>query len=471
MVTPSLPPSSSSANVDDKPAQAPICQAAHERALVATASETHPGRAGADGLAASLKRGLDKPLMSYHLVLGVSAVLLALGLLMVLSSSSVLSLRLHDSSYAIFVRQVVWVVLGVPVAWVASRLPLRLVRLLAWPALLVSLALVLATYLPGVGVEVNGNRNWLSLGGGLQVQPSELAKLALVLWCADVYARKAKLLAYWRHLFVPVLPVSVLVIAAVIGQGDLGTALVLFAIALGMLWVVGAPARLFLGASLVAGVTAFALAATDEERKARLTGFVDPLADFGDGGWQASHGFFALATGGWWGSGIGASSQKWGALPEAHTDYIFAIIGEEFGLFGTLVVLGLFVTLAYAGIRIAARTSDIFARNVAAGVVVWLLGQAVINMGMVLGLLPVIGIPLPLISYGGSSLLPTLVALGLLLAIARTEPGAAEALRLSRALGRRGLFAALGSVAGPLRATAAVSSSTTTPRSTTENSG
>lgn len=404
---------------------------------MATASETRVRDSGVDSFLASLKRALDKPLMSYHLVLGVSALLLALGLLMVLSSSSVLSLRLHDSSYAIFWRQALWVGLGVPLAWVASRLPLRLVRLLAWPALLVSLGLVFATYLPGIGVEINGNRNWLSLGGGFQLQPSELAKLALVLWCADVYARKAKLLTFWRHLFVPVLPVSVLVIAAVVGQGDLGTALVLLAIVLGMLWVVGAPLRLFIGASLVAGVAAFALAATDEERKARLTGFVDPMADFGAGGWQASHGFFALATGGWWGSGIGASSQKWGALPEAHTDYIFAIIGEEFGLFGTLVVLGLFVTLAYAGIRIAVRTTNVFARYTAAGVVVWLMSQAVINIGMVLGLLPVIGIPLPLISYGGSGLLPTLVALGLLLAIARTEPGAADALRLRHRVGFR----------------------------------
>lgn len=411
---------------------------------MATASETRLRDSSVDGFLASLKRALDKPLMSYHLVLGVSALLLALGLLMVLSSSSVLSLRLHDSSYAIFSRQALWVGLGVPLAWVASRLPLRVVRLLAWPALLVSLALVIATYVPGVGVAVNGNRNWLSLGGGLQVQPSELAKLALVLWSADVYARKSKLLGYWRHLFVPVLPVSVLVIAAVVGQGDLGTALVLLAIVLGMLWVVGAPARLFIGASLVAGVAAFALAATDPERKARLTGFVDPLADFSHEGWQASHGFFALATGGWWGSGIGASSQKWGSLPEAHTDYIFAIIGEEFGLFGTLVVLGLFVTMAYAGVRIAARTSDTFARFTAAGVVVWLLSQAVINIGMVLGLLPVIGIPLPLISYGGSGLLPTLVALGLLLAIARTETGATDALRRRRDLGFRRASAALG---------------------------
>ena len=151
-------------------------------------------------------------------------------------------------------------------------------------------------------------------------------------------------------------------------------------------------------------VLAFGLAASQPERVARLTGFLNPIANYGTQGWQASHGFFALATGGIWGSGIGASNQKWGNLPGAHTDFIFAIIGEEFGLFGTLVVLGLFVTLAYVGIRIASRTPDKFVRYASAGIVVWLLSQALINIGMVLGLLPVIGIPLPLISYGGSAL-------------------------------------------------------------------
>jgi cell division protein FtsW len=264
------------------------------------------------------------------------------------------------------------------------------------------------------------------------LQPSEFAKLALVLWCADVYARKGKLLRQWRHLLVPMIPVCLIVVVLVVGQGDLGTALVLFAIVLGMLWVVGAPTRLFAGSFLALSVAAFALATTEKERVARLTSFADPLADYAGNGWQASHGFFALATGGLWGSGIGASNQKWGGLPEAHTDYIFAIIGEEFGLFGTLVVLCLFVVLAYAGIRIASRTKDTFVRYAAGGIVVWLLGQALINIGMVLGLLPVIGIPLPLISYGGSALLPTLISLGLLLSFARTEPGAAAALRARR---------------------------------------
>lgn len=386
----------------------------------------------ADGFLATLKSTLDRPATSYHLVLGVSGLLLVLGLLMVLSASSVYSLREHNSSYAVFTKQAMWVAAGLPLAWIASRLPLRLVRALAWPGLLASIILIGLTYVPGIGVESNGNRNWLTFGGPFQLQPSELAKLALVLWFADVYARKGNLLHQWRHLVVPLLPLSLAVIGLVVGQGDLGTALVLFAIVLGMLWVVGAPARLFAGTFLAFCALAFALATTERERVSRLTSFLDPVAEYSGNGWQASHGFFALATGGLWGRGIGASNQKWGGLPEAHTDYIFAIIGEEFGLFGTLVVLALFATLAFAGIRIAVRTKESFVRYASAGIVVWLLGQAVINIGMVLGLLPVIGIPLPLISYGGSALVPALVALGLLLSFARTEPGAAAALRARR---------------------------------------
>ena len=411
---------------------------------MATASEQRWRPSDSDGFLASTKGALDRPLTSYHLVLGVTGLLLSLGLLMVLSASSVYSLQVYDSSYAIFLRQAVWVVLGLPVAWVASRLPLRLVRFLAWPALIGAAALVALTYVPSIGVQVNGNRNWLSIGGPFQLQPSEFVKLALVLWCADVYARKGRLLQQWRHLLIPMMPVCVVVVALVVGQGDLGTALVLFAIVLGLLWVIGAPVKLFVGSALAVAVVAFGLATTNPERVARLTSFLNPISDYSGNGWQASHGFFALATGGLWGRGIGASNQKWGGLPEAHTDYIFAIIGEEFGLFGTLVVLALFVTLAYTGIRIASRTTDSFVRYASCGIVVWLLAQAVINIGMVLGLLPVIGIPLPLISYGGSALMPTLVALGLLLSFARSEPGAAAALRAKRRAPRATAAAAHG---------------------------
>ena len=381
------------------------------------------------GWLASARQALDRPLTSYHLVLGVTGLLLALGLVMVLSASSVSSYLTYGNSYYVFARQALWVAIGLPLAWLTSRLPTKWLRRIAYPALLGSIGLVALTYLPGFGVTVNGNRNWINLGGPFNLQPSEFAKLALVVWVADPYARKDQLLDQWRHLLVPMLPVAGLVVALVVGQGDLGTALVLAAIVLGMLWVAGAPARLFVGALVTAVGAAFFLATREDYRLQRMVGFLDPFSDYRYSGWQAAHGFFALASGGWWGVGIGASRQKWGSLPEAHTDFIFAVIGEELGLFGTLVVLGLFLTLGYAGVRIAVRTKDPFVRYASAGITVWLLAQALVNIGAVLGLIPVIGIPLPLVSYGGSALLPTLVALGMLLAFAKTEPGAAAALQ------------------------------------------
>jgi cell division protein FtsW len=304
---------------------------------------------------------------------------------------------------------------------------------------------LLALTQTSLGFAVNGNRNWLAIGP-LSVQPSEIAKLAIVLWSADVYARKERLLDSWKHTLVPVAPAVTLIAGLVIFEHDLGTALVLFAILLGMLWVVGAPARLFgLSFSLV-GVVAFYLATTNAERRGRLTSFVNPFQDFQGAGWQAGHGLLGMASGGILGKGLGASQQKWGNLPEAHTDFIFAVLGEELGLVGTLLVLALFAALAWAALRLAMTTADPFARYVTAGVTIWLMSQMIINVGMVLALLPVIGIPLPLVSYGGSALLPSLVGLGLLIGFARREPAAAAALadrKRARRAGRGSAVAGL----------------------------
>ena len=386
------------------------------------------GRTG--GVRQSVAQALDRPLTSYYLLLGASTLLLTIGLMMVLSASSVHSYLVFDSSYHIFLKQLVWVLIALPTAFVASRLPHRLLRGLAWPALVGSTVLLALTQ-TGLGKEVNGNTNWLALGP-VTLQPSEFAKLAIILWCADLYARKEKLLGDWKHALIPVVPVTGGITMLVIRGGDLGTALVLFAIILGMLWVVGAPARLFGGSLLVVGALALYLASTSEERLERLTNFVDPFKNYEGAGWQAAHGLFAMSSGGWFGKGISASQQKWGSLPEAHTDFIFAVLGEELGLVGTLLVLVLFLTIAYAGIRVAVRTRDPFVRYMAAGITIWLTAQMMINIGMVLALLPVIGIPLPLVSYGGSALLPSLVALGMLVSFARSEPGAAAALRARR---------------------------------------
>jgi cell division protein FtsW len=385
------------------------------------------------GWLASVKNVLDRPLTSYHILLGATGLLLVLGLLMVLSASSVLSYKInHGNQYAIFYRQLIWVGVGLPMAYVASRMTPRHFRMLAYVALLGSVFLLVLTYVPGLGKNVNGNTNWLSFGGPLQIQPSEFAKLALVMWCADLYARKQKLLTQWKHLLVPMVPVCGLVIALIIGQHDLGTALVLMAVMIGMVWVVGAPTRLFVGMLAAVGAIGGFFVSQASYRMARVTQFMDPFADPSNVGWQAYHAFYALSTGGWWGVGIGNSRQKWGNLPEAHTDFIFAVIGEELGLIGSLTVLALFLTLAYAGVRIATRTTEPFIRYAAAGITVWIMAQTLVNLGAVIGLLPIVGIPLPLLSYGGSALLPTLIAIGMLLSFAKAEPGAQAALKETR---------------------------------------
>ncbi len=383
------------------------------------------------GRVATLREALDRPLTSYYALVGASALLLTIGLVMVLSASSVYSFSMHEGdSYAVVRRQLVWVLIGVPCAWVASRLPYRALRACAWPALMVSVVLLALTQ-TGLGRTVNGNTNWLGLGP-FQVQPSEIAKLAIVLWAAHVYALKERSLGRLHNVFMPVVPVLLGVAALVVLGRDLGTALVLFGILLAMLWVVGAPARLFVVA--LTGISACALfvASTSAERRERITTFTDPFKDFHDAGWQPAHGLFALSSGGWFGQGIGASQQKWGDLPEAHTDFIFAVLGEELGLVGTLLVLLLFLTIAVAACRVAWTTDDPFVRYATFGIIAWLLGQVMINVGMVLTMLPVIGIPLPLISYGGSALVPSLVALGLLIGFARREPEAAAALAARR---------------------------------------
>jgi cell division protein FtsW len=390
------------------------------------------GTSTGTGWLASVKNVLDRPLTSYHVLLGATGLLLVLGLLMVLSASSVLSYNLnHGDQYAIFYRQLIWVAVGLPMAYVASRMTPRHFRMLAYVALLGSVFLLMLTYTP-LGKSVNGNTNWLNLGGPLQIQPSEFAKLALVMWCADLYARKQKLLTQWKHLLVPMVPVCGLVIALIVGQHDLGTSLVLMAVLIGMIWVVGAPTRLFV--ALIGGMGAIAAFFVNQEsyRMKRVVNFTDPFADPTAAGWQAYHAFYALSTGGWWGVGIGNSRQKWGNLPEAHTDFIFAVIGEELGLIGSLTVLALFLTLAYAGVRIATRATEPFVRYAAAGITVWIMAQTLVNLGAVIGLLPIVGIPLPLLSYGGSALLPTLIAIGMLLSFAKAEPGAQAALKETR---------------------------------------
>ena len=374
---------------------------------------------------------LQRPLASYHLLLVSTLLLLTLGLVMVFSASSVRAYETFHSSYAIAAKQAMFIGLGLPLMWLASRTPVRIWRLAGYPLLVLGITLLVLVLVPGVGNGVDGAVRWIPLPGGFNMQPSELAKLALVLWGSDLLVRKKKVLSRPRHLFVPLLPVTAVVLALIMLEPDLGTTVATTVVVVALLWVVGTPARYF--AAFLAGVAALAglLAVSEPYRMARLVSFTDPCSDVHrlNGGFQACQGLLAMGSGGVFGLGLGASREKWaGGLPNAHTDFVFAIIGEELGLLGSLTVLVLFATLVFGGVRVAKRTTDPFARLAASGVTAWLGVQAVINIGAVVGLLPITGIPLPLVSFGGSALLLTLIGIGMLLSFARQEPGAPGAL-------------------------------------------
>ena len=384
-----------------------------------------------------LKR-LESPVTTYYLLLSATAMLVIIGLVMVLSASSVTSYQATNSSFTVFFNQLRYAVIGVIGAFVANRLSLKTWKRLSVPMLAAAIVLQSLVFVPGLGVRVNGNRNWIHIAGQ-QVQPSEFAKIALVLFGATVLTKKRHNLNKFMHVTVPlVFPAGGLLLLLVLAGGDLGTSLVLLAILAGMLFVAGVPARMFLVAGAGSAALAATMAVTSPNRMGRihswLAGCTDPTKCF-----QTIHGQYALADGGWWGVGLGASREKWSWLPEAHNDFIFAIIGEELGLPGTLAIIGLFGLLAFSCYRLVLRRDDFFVRVATGGVMVWILAQAAINIGSVIGLLPVIGVPLPLVSSGGSALMATLFALGMLLSFARNEPGCREALAARPGVVRRSL--------------------------------
>ncbi|UGY90874.1 putative lipid II flippase FtsW [Streptomyces gobiensis] len=392
-------------------------------------------------LHAQARRAWDRPLTAYYLILGGSLLITLLGLVMVFSASQIQALRYDLPATYYFRKQLVAAALGTVLLLIASRMPVKLLRAFSYPVLAVSVFLLVLVQVPGIGVEVNGSTNWIRVGGPFLLQPSEFGKLALVLWGADLLARKGdkRLLEQWKHLLVPLVPGALVMLALIMLGGDMGTVVILTAILFGLLWLAGAPTRLFASVLAAAAAAGALLIATSPHRMSRLAclGATDPGPS--DQCWQALHGIYALASGGWFGSGLGASMEKWGELPEPHTDFIFAITGEELGLAGTLSVLGLFAALGYAGIRVAGRTEDPFVRYAAGGVTTWIMTQVVINIGAVLGLLPIAGVPLPLFSYGGSALLPTMFAIGLLIAFARSDPAARAALAMRQPAVRKKL--------------------------------
>lgn len=376
----------------------------------------------------ALRKARNHRLADYGFLLGICGLLLVVGLVMVLSASTVLSLRSTGSSYTLFLRQIMFAGVGICVLVFLSRMPVLFFRRIALIALIASGSMLIMVLVPGIGKSVNGQTNWISLGGPFQVQPSEFAKYALVLWLALVLSRTHDRVDNWRTLLIPIAPVSGCFLFLILAEGDLGTCMVIMPMIAGMLLVAGAPKRLFgwLGGGVLLLILMMSVAAP--YRMARFATWLDPAANADGAGYQVIHGQFALATGGWWGVGLGASREKWGFLPEAQTDFIMSVIGEELGLVGTLSILGLFAALAVVIFQISQRTDDLFVNLAATGFGVWIILQAIINIGAVLGLLPITGLPLPLVSYGGSSLLATLMAIGTLLAFARAQRGAQELL-------------------------------------------
>ena len=377
-----------------------------------------PFRARADRL---YRRGLKADLWDVPVMLLITTLGLAIfGCIMVLSASSVTMISQGQSPFSQVSSQVMFLVLGVIAMAGITRIPVGVyhkkfvVNAMLIAALVMQLAVVV------VGVEVNGNRNWLKFPGGVQIQPSEFSKLAIIMWLAWVYSRHGDISrSIWRTLFPSIYGVGALVLLIMLG-GDMGTAMVYGFIFVGMMWLAGASRSSLLKIGGAFAALALVGVLSSANRVARIFGVWGSCTNANCD--QANSGEVALTTGGFLGVGLGQSRQKYNYLAEAHNDYIFAIIGEELGLLGTLAVLLLYAGLVYCAVRIMLRTTDPLVRLATGGIMIWLTSQAIINMGMVSRILPVIGVPLPFVSYGGSSLLSSLFAAGLLLAFARQTP-------------------------------------------------
>jgi cell division protein FtsW len=385
------------------------------------------------------RRYLDSPYTSLQLLLVAGCGLLFLGLLM--SASTTISASVHNAGDAApwqqLIKEAEFIVLSLPVFWLAVRMPPAAYRRLAYPALILAVFALLAVLIPGIGVTINGAHRWILLGP-LTVQPSEFAKLAILIWGADLLARKQALrtLGTARHVLLPLVPGFAALITLVMAEPDLGTSLCFMLLLLGLLWMVGLPLRYFTGLLLLVAGAVTLLAMTESYRMQRLTTFLHPNLDPQGAGYHTLQGLYALSSGGLFGVGLGQGTSKYGWVPNANTDYVFAVVGEELGLLGCAVVLLLFGLFTYAAMRIALRSTDPFVRLVASGAAIWIAGQALINVGYVTALLPVTGIPLPFISNGGTSLILTCAVLGMLASFARHEPAAVRAARQATAAGK-----------------------------------
>lgn len=379
---------------------------------------------------------------TYYLILGSTLALTAIGILMVLSASSVEAIAAGESPYTAALKQGLFAGIGLFGMFLLSRVNVVWLKRGAWIAIIVAFVLLVLVLV--IGRSALGNKNWIDVGP-FTFQPSEAAKLALALWMATVLDRKAKLLSQAKHALVPVvLPGAAGIVGLILMGNDLGTAMIVMMITAAALFFAGVRLYLFGIAGVVIAAGTAVMAITSPNRVCRILSWTgQTCADGSDLNYQSTNGLYGLASGGWFGVGLGQSRQKYSWIPEAHNDFIFAIIGEELGLVGTLVVLVLFAILGTAIYRVVVAQKDMFHRVLAGTIMVWLLGQATVNMAVVTGLAPVVGIPLPFISYGGSALLMSLCAIGVVLSLARAQmaPGL-QPKRLFR-FGPAGLAASL----------------------------
>ena len=374
---------------------------------------------------------LTRPELPYFLIIWSTIFLCALGLTMVLSSSTVTSLQESGNSYSIFIRQFLFLILGAATAYWAFKVQGAIWLRLAKVSLTISIFILLLPFVPNLGKNINGNRNWIEIAG-FTLQPSEFAKFGLILWCA-FQLRRIDLVAGKNPIGL-IFPGLVVIEGLIILERDLGTALLVLIIFGGILFVSGAPIKNFIAVAILASVISAVLIFSNSYRMSRFAALFDPFDEryYKFSGWQPAHSIMGLASGGLWGSGLGASKQKWANLAEAHTDFIFSVIGEELGLLGTLLVLALYAALIYSMLRIAIKTKDDFSRYATAGIACWFIAQVTVNIGSVTSIIPVIGVTLPFISYGGSSLLANLLAVGYVLGVARRTPEISEGIKLSR---------------------------------------
>ena len=371
----------------------------------------------------------------YYALLIATFGLLFIGMVMILSASTTVSYKQFNNQYIIFLRQLMFASIGIVIMMAISRLPKIFFFRWAKVALWISIVLLVLVLIPSIGISVAGQRNWISLWGPFRLQPSEIAKLTLIVWGSVVLSKQIRSkITTWQNLLVPVFPVGAIIAVLVIFEGDLGTALILGPILLSLFYAVGAPVKLFTWSAMAGLLGIFILSIQESYRIQRFLSWINPSAENQDAGWQVTHGKYALASGGWTGIGLGASKEKWGWLPAAHTDFIFAVVGEELGLVGTLIVLALIGTIAYVALTLARKTNDLFTKLIATSVMAWIVVQSFINVGAVLGLLPVTGVPLPLVSYGGSSLVFTMSAIGVLMAVLRAEPNVKAELKKKKSL-------------------------------------